>query len=394
MEGASAVLAAVDMLTQLKHEQYMESIANGSIIEDSPKPISSWKIGVGTSSYHGPPSTSPGGITPLTAFKHGQIMYPVPPCNLEGEGVDTYLTQFSQWMETNGESLACLLVEPQWGSSRCGLPWNKNILNSVVDIAHGHGVLVLADEIMCGLGRHGQGTLFLSEAWGLDVDAVTFGKAIAAGAYPMSGAILRRGAAQLGATGRTVMQSHTYSGGNVRALLTATAVLKLLPSLYSDVESKGRQIEEFMRLLGQKSGGMFQIHGMGLLWGALLSPAVYNGLSNVPPIKEFMPEFKKQCHRQGVLPYFVPVGGFLVTPLFDVDTDTIAAIGTKLIAAYEQTMAQLSCVDLCEVVDLPDCPESVSPSTVPLAVPIAVAITGRTADSVGEASVTATVTVY
>ena len=40
---------------------------------------------------------------------------------------------------------------------------------------------MLADEIMCGLGRHGKGTLFLSEAWDLNPDAVTFGKAIGGG---------------------------------------------------------------------------------------------------------------------------------------------------------------------------------------------------------------------
>jgi adenosylmethionine-8-amino-7-oxononanoate aminotransferase len=72
-------------------------------------------------------------------------------------------------------------------------------------LCHKKGVLVVADEIMCGLGRHGQSrrngdtspTLFLSEAWALPVDAVTFGKAICAGAYPMSGVICRRGAKQV-----------------------------------------------------------------------------------------------------------------------------------------------------------------------------------------------------
>jgi 4-aminobutyrate aminotransferase-like enzyme len=53
---------------------------------------------------------------------------------------------------------------------------------------------VISDEIMCGLGRHGKGTIFVSEALGLDVDAVTFGKAVAAGLYPLSGAVMRRGA--------------------------------------------------------------------------------------------------------------------------------------------------------------------------------------------------------
>lgn len=82
-------------------------------------------------------------------------------------------------------------------------------------MCHERGVLVVADEVMCGLGRHGQAcsrapaggvgadeaaalpTLFLSEAWGLPVDAVTFGKAICAGVYPMSGVLCRRGAKEV-----------------------------------------------------------------------------------------------------------------------------------------------------------------------------------------------------
>ena len=71
-------------------------------------------------------------------------------------------------------------------------------------MCHEKNVLVVADEIMCGLGRHGniirlgnnsiRHTMFLSEAWKLPVDAVTFGKAICAGAYPMSGVLCRGGA--------------------------------------------------------------------------------------------------------------------------------------------------------------------------------------------------------
>lgn len=74
----------------------------------------------------------------------------------------------------------------------------------VIEMCHEKGVLVVADEIMCGLGRHGQmcpgvevPPMFLSQAWHLPVDAVTFGKAICAGAYPMSGVVCRHGAKQV-----------------------------------------------------------------------------------------------------------------------------------------------------------------------------------------------------
>lgn len=82
------------------------------------------------------------------------------------------------------------MIEPQWGSSQVALPWPE-VAKKYVKMAQDRGILVLADEIMCGLGRHGKGTLFLSEAWDLDPDAVTFGKSIGAGVYPLSGAVIK-----------------------------------------------------------------------------------------------------------------------------------------------------------------------------------------------------------
>ena len=86
-----------------------------------------------------------------------------------------------------------MVFEPQWGSSQAALPWPKELLTTYIRKAKAHGIRILCDEIMCGLGRHGQGTLFVSEAWGLDPDAVTFGKAIGGGVYPLSGAVLKKG---------------------------------------------------------------------------------------------------------------------------------------------------------------------------------------------------------
>ena len=67
---------------------------------------------------------------------------------------------------------------------------------------------------MCGLGRHGWGTLFLSETWDLSPNAVTFGKVIEGGVFPLSRAVIRTGASLLGRRGRSVMQSHTFAGSS------------------------------------------------------------------------------------------------------------------------------------------------------------------------------------
>ena len=178
MEGGSAVLAAIDLIVQLRH------ISQRSV---SVSDLFDWKIAVGSNSYHGPPSTSPGSRISLVKNKQNQVLYPVPQPFMTAQDAANYLNEFSKWLEDYGSDIACLLVEPQWGSSAVAFPWSPETLRRVIDLCHSYNILVIADEIMCGLGRHGQGTIFLSEAWGLNIDAVTFGKAVAGGAYPLSG---------------------------------------------------------------------------------------------------------------------------------------------------------------------------------------------------------------
>eukprot|EP00122_Pirum_gemmata_P020350 Pgem_evm1s19029 len=65
---------------------------------------------------------------------------------------------------------------------------------------------------MCGLGRHGTKNIFMSKSCRLNVDGVTFGKAVGGGVGDLlSGVIIRRGANTLSVLQRSSFQSHTYA---------------------------------------------------------------------------------------------------------------------------------------------------------------------------------------
>ena len=70
---------------------------------------------------------------------------------------------------------------------------------------------------------------------------------------------MRRGAKQLGIQGRSALQSHTYSGGNVRALMAATEVLRKIPSFYGNIAECARCLEEEMKKIQVHSDGIFQV---------------------------------------------------------------------------------------------------------------------------------------
>lgn len=323
LEGASAVMAAIDVMMQ---EQIL-------LTGNTDRKM----VAVGGCSYHGPPSTSFGSACPLWEREY-QLKYPVP---LAGQPVDAekLLSQYEAFLDEHAEKIGVLLVEPQWGSSQAAFPWPKELLMKYISMAQERGIRVLSDEIMCGLGRHGHGTMFVSKAWDLNPDAVTFGKSVAGGAYPLSGAVMRSGRNVLNANGKSVLQSHTFAGSSQRALMTATDVLLELPKWFPSVARNGEEMKNIFANLQELSKGMLVGQGQGLMWGGLFTRD--GKLADDTYRTSVFSCFMKKCAEVGVLPYFVPAGGFMVTPVCDVDTATIHEIGERLSDALVKTMAEM-----------------------------------------------------
>ena len=199
------------------------------------------------------------------------------------------------------------------------------MLRRVIAKAQERDILVLCDEIMCGQACHGQApTLFLSDAWDLNPDAVTFGKSIAGGNDALSGVAIRRGATQLGASNRSVMQMHTYSGSSARALLLAQGVLEQVPAWFDHVADMGHLCEEMFREIEERCGGKIRFHGHGLMWGGQIVSR------DADTIARTMSSLRASCASYGVLPYFVPSGGFMVTPPLDTAADDMRSALQKL----------------------------------------------------------------
>eukprot|EP01051_Picozoa_sp_SAG22_P002717 SAG22_NODE_124_length_18884_cov_34.149367_2_plen_565_part_00 len=332
VEGASAVWAACDLLLQ-------QQATNG-------RPAAS-SVAVGAYSYHGPQATSLGSGAPMPSLKPAaQLQYPVPATFARRSGEDEasfhrrLLGEFDEFLAAHGPEIGVLLVEPQWGSSVAAQPWPKELLKQYIERAQAVGVLVCADEIMCGLGRHGQGpAMFVSDhkVWDLRPDAVTFGKAIGAGVYPLSGCIVRRGARALGAEGKSVLQMHTYAGASTRALMAGQAVLEMLPEQYEHVAAMGELCAEVFADVEAASDGTMQCHGHGLMWGGLFSPDL-----DVESRRAAAAMLKTHCAGDGgVWPYFVPAGGFMVTPPLDTPESDIREMGRRLETAVAATADQL-----------------------------------------------------
>jgi len=112
------------------------------------------------------------------------------------------------------ENIAACFVEPIAGSTGCLVP-PKGYLKRLREICDQHGILLVFDEVITGVGRTGQP--FAAQSFGVTPDLMTMAKAITNGAQPMGAvAVSERvhdtimGAAQDGAI--EFFHGYTYSG--------------------------------------------------------------------------------------------------------------------------------------------------------------------------------------
>lgn len=101
---------------------------------------------------------------------------------------------------------------------------------------------------------------------------------------------------------------------------------------------RGKVLKDEMEAFQTCSDGIFTTHGLGLMWGALVNRA-HPLASDLPKL---MTALKKACVEHEVLPYYVPAGGFMVTPLFDTDESVLRELGARLRAAVLSLMANLT----------------------------------------------------
>jgi adenosylmethionine-8-amino-7-oxononanoate aminotransferase len=125
-------------------------------------------------------------------------------CNLRcADGVDEAIER------AGAESVAAVIVEPIGGSTAGALVPPDGYLPRVAEICRRRGVLLIADEVMCGFGR--TGARFAVDHWGVVPDLLVAGKGLAAGYAPMGGVYASdQVCAPIGAAGMEVMY-YTYS---------------------------------------------------------------------------------------------------------------------------------------------------------------------------------------
>lgn len=206
-----------------------------------------------------------------------ETMHHVSPCRAwrdkgEGESDEAYGDRLAaeleaKILELGPETVAAFLAETVVGATMGVVPPVEGYFRKIKAVCDRYGVLLILDEVMCGMGR--TGTLFACEQDGIAPDMVTIAKGLGAGYQPI-GALLVSGKIYDAIEAGTgfFQHGHTYIGHPI-ATATALAVLDKIsrPEMLAQVRERGDQLKSGLQARFGQHPHVGEIRGRGLFVG-------------------------------------------------------------------------------------------------------------------------------
>jgi adenosylmethionine-8-amino-7-oxononanoate aminotransferase len=173
-------------------------------------------------------------------------------------------------LSLGAETVAAFIAEPVVGATLGAVPATDGYFRRIREICNRYGVLLILDEVMCGMGRTGY--RFACEADEIAPDIMAVAKGLGAGYQPI-GAVLIAGRIYeaVRAGSGALLHGHTYMG-HATACAGALAVQRIVREdrLLANVQSIGAYLaQQLDRKLGQHPH-VGDIRGRGLFQGVEL----------------------------------------------------------------------------------------------------------------------------
>ncbi len=173
----------------------------------------------------------------------------------------------SQCLNEQGDSIACIIVEPVAGNMNC-IPPEQGFLNTLRSLCDEYGIVLIFDEVMSGFRVALGGA---QQLYGVIPDLTTLGKVIGGG-MPV-GAFGGRAdiMAQLAPEG-PIYQAGTLSG-NPLAMAAGLTTLELVsqPEFYNQLEQRTHQLVDGLQRLADEANIPFSYNQVGGMFGLFFS---------------------------------------------------------------------------------------------------------------------------
>ncbi|WP_298361824.1 aspartate aminotransferase family protein [uncultured Litoreibacter sp.] len=203
------------------------------------------------------------------------------------------------------ENVMCFVAEPVVGATLGAVPAVEGYFRRVREICDRHGVLLILDEVMCGMGR--TGSLFACEQDGVSPDICTIAKGLGAGYQPIGAMICSKTIHDAIQRGSGFFQhGHTYLSHPVACAAGLAVLKKLTGGLVSGVASKGNYLQTQLKARFEKNAHVGDIRGRGLFVG-LEFVRDRETKACLDPALKFNAKLKAAAFTNGLICY--PMGG-------------------------------------------------------------------------------------
>ncbi len=229
----------------------------------------------------------------------------------EGQNEAEYLKDLIAELEAEiarhgAETIMAFVAEPVVGATLGAVPAVEGYFKRIREICDTHGILLILDEVMCGMGR--TGTLFSCDHDGVSPDILAIAKGLGGGYQPIGAMLASRKIHDAVEAGSGFFQhGHTYIGHPV-ACAAALAVLERLvdDKLADGVTALGDALAERLEHSFGQHPHIGDIRGRGLFRGIEI---VENRETKTPfdPARKIHQKVKAAAFEAGLICY--PMGG-------------------------------------------------------------------------------------
>ncbi len=239
-------------------------------------------------------------------------------------------------LRLGAEHVAAFIAEPVVGATLGAVPAPPGYFARIREICERHGVLLILDEVMCGMGR--TGTLHACEQEGVAPDIEVVAKGLGAGYQPIGAVLVHQRIVEAMRRGSGFFQhGHTYLGHPV-ACAAALAVQRAIRDehLLEAVRRRGAQLDALLRERLGRHPNVGDIRGRGLFVGLELVADRASKAALAPELRTHA-RIKAKAMELGLLCY--PAGGtidgekgdhVLLAPPFNVTIDHLEELVDKL----------------------------------------------------------------
>ena len=264
----------------------------------------------------------------------------------EGESAFDYGQRVANELEAEierlgPESVLAFIAEPVVGATAGAVPSVEGYYKRIREICNKYGILLILDEVMCGMGR--TGTLFACEQEGISPDIVTIAKGLGAGYQPIGAMMCTSEIYDTIAEGSGFFQhGHTYVGHPTAAAAGLAVVRALLDrDLIPRVQRQGETLQRKLTERFGQHAHVGDIRGRGLFRGIEIV-ADRETKAAFDPAKGVAGKIKKAAFEAGLICY--PMQGtidgrqgdhVLLAPPFIIEDAQIDELTDKLARALD-----------------------------------------------------------